>query len=112
MDCCGVGSVKDLMKMTLETLEEEQIAYVCRETLKGLLYLHSMNIIHCDVKAANIMLTIDGQVKLGDFGVSEQIQRGTVRVTASDFVGSPLYMAPEVIVKDRYGNKVPLSLSS
>jgi len=102
MDCCGVGSVKDLMKITLETLEEEQISQVCLETIRGLAYLHEMKIVHCDVKAANILLSNQGQVKLADFGVSEQIQRGTMKITPADFVGSPLYMAPEVIKHDKY----------
>ncbi len=66
MDCCGVGSVKDLMKVTLETLDEDQISYITQETLKGLSYLHhTMKIIHHDIKAANILLTVDGNVKLG-----------------------------------------------
>jgi len=108
MDCCNVGSVKDLMKITLETLDEEQIAQICIETLRGLAYLHEMKIIHCDVKAANILLTNNGQVKLADFGVSEQIQRGTMKITPSDFVGSPLYMAPEVIQHDKYNNKADI----
>jgi serine/threonine protein kinase len=65
MDYCAAGSVKDIMKSTLDTLGEEQIAQVCKETLKGLAYLHANNIIHLDVKSANILLTGDGQVKIG-----------------------------------------------
>ena len=49
MDYCGVGSVKDLMNLTLEPLEEEQIAYICSESLKGLSYLHANGILHMDV---------------------------------------------------------------
>jgi len=108
MDCCGVGSVKDLMKFTLETLEEEQVSFLCQATLKGLGYLHEMKIIHCDVKAANILLTNQGLVKLADFGVSEQIQRGTMKITAVDFVGSPLFMAPEVILHEQYNSKADI----
>jgi hypothetical protein len=107
-DYCAVGSVKDLMKITLETLEEDQISQVCNEVLKGLSYLHSNGIIHLDVKAANILLTLDGIVKLADFGVSEQIQRGSMMITANDFIGSPLYMAPEVILKGLHNNKADI----
>lgn len=60
MDCCDIGSVKDLMKVTLETLDEDQIAYVMLETLKGLAYLHHIKVLHLDVKSANILLTKEG----------------------------------------------------
>jgi serine/threonine protein kinase len=55
MDCCDIGSVKDMMKNALTTLEEDQIGYICLQALKGLAYLHAMNIIHLDVKAANVI---------------------------------------------------------
>lgn len=65
MDHCGVGSVKDLMKACVETLDEEQISMVTTQVLKGLAYLHAKGIVHMDVKAANILLTEEGSVKLG-----------------------------------------------
>lgn len=65
MDLCSVGSMKDLMKTCVETLDEAQISMVAREVLKGLAYLHQKGIVHMDVKAANILLTEDGCVKLG-----------------------------------------------
>jgi len=105
MDCCDVGSVKDLIQRTLETLEEEQIGYLTIETLKGLAYLHHIKVLHLDVKCANILLTKEGAVKLADFGVSQQLQSIEVKVEATDFVGSPLYMAPEVILKTGYNFK-------
>jgi serine/threonine protein kinase len=128
VDYCAVGSVKDMINATLEPLEEPQIAYVTLGMLKGLAFLHSQGIMHLDVKAANIMINQDGQVKLGmwwcsvqviiiqnlhvhcfvgDFGVSMQIKKGTSRVgAAQQLVGSPLYMAPEVIRKEPYDTKV------
>ena len=60
-----MGSVKDLMKTCVETLDEVQIAMIAREVLRGLAYLHERGIVHMDVKAANILLTEDGSVKLG-----------------------------------------------
>jgi len=108
MDCCSVGSVRDMMRSALTTLNEEQIGYICLHSLKGLAYLHSVNILHLDVKSANILITKEGQVKLGDFGVSEEIQRASIMIKPTDFVGSPLWMAPEIITKDNHTNKADI----
>lgn len=72
MEYCGGGSLQDIYQVT-GPLTEVQIAYMCRETLKGLEYLHSMGKMHRDIKGANILLTEYGDVKLADFGVSAQI---------------------------------------
>ena len=65
MDYCAGGSVSDLMDRFGKTLIEEEIAGICASSLKGLAYLHSTGIIHRDIKAANILVTEDGRVKLG-----------------------------------------------
>jgi len=65
MDYMSVGSVRDLIEDTQMALTEEQVAFICRESLKGLLYLHGTKIIHRDVKSANILLDADGAVKIG-----------------------------------------------
>ena len=67
MEFCGGGSIQDIYHNT-GILSEMQIAYVCRETLKGLSYLHKRHIMHRDIKGANILLTDGGDVKLADFG--------------------------------------------
>lgn len=106
MDLCSVGSIKDLMKTCVETLDEVQIAMVAREVLRGLAYLHEIGIVHMDVKAANILLTEDGGVKLADFGVSQQLQAAT---SQSDvLIGSPLWMAPEIIMKNPYDHRADM----
>ncbi|KAL6439739.1 hypothetical protein ACFW04_004058 [Cataglyphis niger] len=100
MEYCGGGSLQDIYHIT-GPLSEIQIAYMCRETLTGLAYLHSMGKMHRDIKGANILLTEAGDVKLADFGVSAQIT-ATINKRKS-FIGTPYWMAPEVAAVERKG---------
>lgn len=100
MEYCGGGSLQDIYHMT-GPLSELQIAFVCRETLKGLDYLHKMGKVHRDIKGANILLTHAGDVKLADFGVAAQIT-ATIGKRKS-FIGTPYWMAPEVACVERRG---------
>ncbi|KAF2346420.1 Protein kinase domain, partial [Trinorchestia longiramus] len=100
MEYCGGGSLQDIYHLT-GPLSERQIAYMCRETLKGLEYLHHVSKMHRDVKGANILLTDNGDVKLADFGVSAQIT-ATISKRKS-FIGTPYWMAPEVAAVERKG---------
>jgi len=106
MDYCGVGSIKDVMKISQMTLSEKQAQYVMQCTGKGLIHLHSRNILHLDIKCANILMTEDGVVKLADFGVSGKLQKPFINAT--NYVGSPLFMAPEIIRKDKYNSKADI----
>ena len=104
MEYCSAGSVSDLMKVTGSPLPEPLIRYVCSECLKGIRYLHSLSRIHRDVKCSNILLTARGEVKLADFGVAAQLT--STMSKRNTFVGTPHWMAPEVIQESRYDGKV------
>ncbi|XP_072127138.1 mitogen-activated protein kinase kinase kinase kinase 4 isoform X4 [Mobula birostris] len=99
MEFCGAGSVTDLVKKTKgNSLKEDWIAYICREVLRGLAHLHSHHVIHRDIKGQNVLLTENAEVKLVDFGVSAQLDRTMEK--RNTFIGTPYWMAPEVIACD------------
>ncbi|XP_016112320.1 mitogen-activated protein kinase kinase kinase kinase 3-like isoform X3 [Sinocyclocheilus grahami] len=100
MEYCGGGSLQDVYHVT-GPLTESQIAYVTRETLQGLYYLHNKGKMHRDIKGANILLTDNGYVKLADFGVSAQITATLAK--RKSFIGTPYWMAPEVAAVERKG---------
>ncbi|XP_072332722.1 mitogen-activated protein kinase kinase kinase kinase 4 isoform X3 [Scyliorhinus torazame] len=99
MEFCGAGSITDLVKNTKgNSLKEDWIAYICREILRGLSHLHIHHVIHRDIKGQNVLLTENAEVKLVDFGVSAQLDRTVGR--RNTFIGTPYWMAPEVIACD------------
>ncbi|XP_036430502.1 mitogen-activated protein kinase kinase kinase kinase 5 isoform X3 [Colossoma macropomum] len=100
MEYCGGGSLQDIYHVT-GPLSELQIAYVCRETLQGLGYLHSKGKMHRDIKGANILLTDNGDVKLADFGVAAKITATIAK--RKSFIGTPYWMAPEVAAVEKNG---------
>ncbi|CAF3751071.1 unnamed protein product [Rotaria socialis] len=100
MELCGGGSMQDIYHV-YGSLGELQIAYILRETLKGLDYLHKNGKMHRDVKGANILLTEDGNVKLADFGVAASITATMCK--RKSFIGTPYWMAPEVAAVERKG---------
>ncbi|XP_031665374.1 serine/threonine-protein kinase TAO1-like isoform X2 [Oncorhynchus kisutch] len=102
MEYC-LGSASDVLEVHKNPLQEMEIAAITHGALQGLAYLHSHNMIHRDIKAGNILLTEPGQVKLADFGSA------SIASPANSFVGTPYWMAPEVILamdEGQYDGKV------
>ncbi|KAF2003566.1 Pkinase-domain-containing protein [Amniculicola lignicola CBS 123094] len=104
MEFCSGGSCADLMKPCL--MNETEIAVILKELLMGLNYLHDDNKLHRDIKAANILVGATGQVKLADFGVSGQLSATMTK--KNTFVGTPFWMAPEVIKQSGYDHKADI----
>jgi len=106
MEYCGAGSLSDLMAICDTTLGEREIAGVMYQSLLGLDYLHSQKKIHRDIKSGNILLTDDGLCKLADFGVSAELS--TTLAKAKTMIGTPYFMAPEVLMNLEYDNRADI----
>jgi serine/threonine protein kinase len=102
MEFCDRGSIRDLLDTREQVLSEDQISVIIRDVLKGLQFIQTNHrIVHRDIKSANILLTASGQVRIADFGVSRRFDSGGVCQTTT-IVGTPYWMAPEVIVGHSY----------
>eukprot|EP00004_Rigifila_ramosa_P012899 TRINITY_DN2837_c0_g1_i2.p1 TRINITY_DN2837_c0_g1~~TRINITY_DN2837_c0_g1_i2.p1 ORF type:complete len:271 (+),score=57.90 TRINITY_DN2837_c0_g1_i2:213-1025(+) len=106
MEYCGGGSVSDITQTLKHGLGEAEIAAVIHDTLAGLAYLHQHNKLHRDVKAGNILLTLSGHAKLADFGVSGQLSPTMMKKMS--VIGTPFWMAPEVIQQTGYDSKADI----
>lgn len=115
MEFCGAGAVDSLYRSLPRPLNEDELLVLMVETMKALRYLHEeQHIIHRDIKSGNLLLTEDGQVKLADFGVSALTSKET-NFRAASFIGTPYWMAPEVILSEQqqsHGSTGSVSTSS
>jgi len=103
MEYCGGGSVEGCYKALRGPLSEDEISSIIKESLSGLNFLHSCRKLHRDIKCGNILLTESGDVKLADFGVSTQITKTLSK--RHTFIGTPYWMAPEVITSEQCGTE-------
>ena len=107
LEYCSLGSLRDVIETREMAFTETQLKYICLSTLRGLVYLHNSGIVHRDLKAANILLNEQSQVKLCDFGISAKLSNEQTRRLKTT-VGSPLWMAPEVIMEEKYDSKADI----
>eukprot|EP00005_Dracoamoeba_jomungandri_P005910 CAMPEP_0174262410 /NCGR_PEP_ID=MMETSP0439-20130205/12956_1 /TAXON_ID=0 /ORGANISM="Stereomyxa ramosa, Strain Chinc5" /LENGTH=356 /DNA_ID=CAMNT_0015347109 /DNA_START=86 /DNA_END=1156 /DNA_ORIENTATION=- len=101
MEYCDGGSVQDILRHGKGALTEAEISAVCGSILDGLIYLHAAHIMHRDIKSGNVLLTQTGEAKLADFGVSANLTSTFQK--KNTVIGSPYWMAPEVISKSNDG---------
>ncbi|CAL1679741.1 unnamed protein product [Lasius platythorax] len=100
IEYCDGGAVDSIMVELEKALTELQIAYICQHMTKGLAFLHKSKVIHRDLKAGNVLLTMAGGVKLADFGVSAK-NKYTLQ-KHDTFIGTPYWMAPEVVLCETF----------
>jgi len=105
LEYCAAGSAVDLMLSMGRTLSEVEVSTIMEMVLKGLIYIHKLNLIHRDIKGANIMLSEDGYAKLGDFGIGIQMTDDEYRTSKK---GSPHWMSPQVILNKNYDTKTDI----
>lgn len=111
MEYVSAGTLADLLSTRRQlnntnTMNEEVIAFICREVLNGLQALHEIRRVHRDIKGDNILLDMDGSVKVADFGFCAELSEKSGK--RNTVVGTPFWMAPEVIRGSNYDTMVDI----
>ncbi|XP_003404705.1 serine/threonine-protein kinase 10 [Loxodonta africana] len=96
IEFCPGGAVDAIMLELDRGLTEPQIQVICRQMLEALNFLHGKRIIHRDLKAGNVLMTLEGDIRLADFGVSAKNLKTLQK--RDSFIGTPYWMAPEVVM--------------
>ena len=105
LEYCSSGSAIDLMLSMDRTFSEVEVATMMEMILKGLILMHSENLIHRDIKGANILISEEGYAKLGDFGVGAVLSEEKYRISKK---GSPYWMSPQVASSVKYDFKTDI----
>ena len=105
LEYCAAGSVIDLMLSMYRTFSEVEVATIMEMVLKGLVDIHKKNLIHRDIKGANILLSEDGIAKIADFGVGVHLIDEENRNSKK---GSPYWMSPQVALNTEYDSKTDI----
>ncbi|KYN13685.1 STE20-like serine/threonine-protein kinase [Trachymyrmex cornetzi] len=100
IEYCDGGAVDSIMVELEKALTEMQIAYICQHMTLGLAFLHKSKVVHRDLKAGNVLLTMAGGVKIADFGVSAKNKHTLQK--HDTFIGTPYWMAPEVVLCETF----------
>jgi len=104
MEFCSGGDLQAQLRhhrSTREKMAEARVLKWCQQMLSALAYIHSLCILHRDVKPANVFLTENEDIKLGDFGISRVLEKGSS--LASTHCGTPCYYSPERCRGQQYG---------
>eukprot|EP01088_Endostelium_zonatum_P007114 TRINITY_DN19287_c0_g1_i1.p1 TRINITY_DN19287_c0_g1~~TRINITY_DN19287_c0_g1_i1.p1 ORF type:complete len:553 (-),score=157.26 TRINITY_DN19287_c0_g1_i1:133-1791(-) len=107
MEYLEMGCLTEILEhFEIMRMDEPEIAWVCKQTLTGLEYIHSRHRIHRDIKSDNLLIGTKGQVKIADFGYAAQLSQQKQK--RNTVVGTPYWMAPELIRGQDYDAKVDI----
>lgn len=105
MEYLESGSLLGIMKRKIQ-FDEVSISYIMRELLKALVFLHHKGILHRDIKADNILVGRNKEIKLADFGIFAEVTRSLTK--RNTVIGSHYWMAPEIFLEESYDTKVDI----
>jgi len=102
LEYMDLGSIDNIAKKCSARVPEAYLSYLLREVVIGLYWLMERDQIHRDIKPGNILFSSNGDVKLGDFGITKTLQDCGTLKEASTYIGTSLYMSPERLQGKKY----------